>query len=761
MSLVFRNDVPNSRAGLNTTGITYRQNTTGVASRGTGAPAFDTYAYHDFPSVGQDFADLIFETTLGTIPADGTTVTFSGFMWQNTAVAGAAYLLAVYDYLLADGTTGTDSYLVENSLQHPTASTWTPMVGHFNPIDFYPSGNLVSISNVKIAVRYQFMSGLPAFQLRSTFMLAVLNPNPANPYGGNYFDGAFGDGPEVVYDWLGAAFASPSTITISDVAPLAPPSTAVATPQVPTPVAGVASRSYSPINLTGFSVIEDSTPVDPSDTTGGYGQFTLVVAEREDTRYLQDVPMNLSVVSQGETTGTVRGLSGVDGVATVTGDSRLAALNSVRTAQPVNGTVSSVFTYYLSLVEITTGIVIDTSIASTPVVFPGWSGNVWDQMRKMALSLGAEVSLVSNNVVLRPIRLRDAETYRDASRSWNLDSTQLARSVEVYYYQSAAISSSPVYPVGGWSKDVPIFTVGLAETQEFDIPLSASLSSISQPVAQDFVDRYYTSTSVYAVTDSDGLPYLAAQWTADGGSVTVVVNEDTKSITVTVKAPTTSTIAGPYSIAVAAGPSDRYSSLRLVGTGVGYTKELVTLATSVDTDRVTVEVGATVDNEFITTRDQAVHAGLWALKRWGAPRYTITVTSGGVNRLGDNGSYRYPTVAEFDVVYSGDLVSDFDTEWSGDTITDFNEYMVSLVSNAFENQAFGNIAGARVEYRDVIFRIRTATNTDSSITYTAEDDTTVADFDNRWDTMTVADFNSVWLGQPLSDFPKASLRSDR
>lgn len=756
MTTSFRNEVLNSRAAVDTQGISYAQNTTGSASRGTDAPLlYPTYAYHDFPAVGQDFADIIFDTAASIQPGQST-ISVAALVRQDAGSTGVSYLTVIYDYSLSDGSTGTDSRFA-SQIATPVSGAWTQLNGTFNPLDFYPSGNLVSVSNIRLGVRYQLMSGLPAFRLSASFALLVVNPSLSQTYDGNWFDGGITSTANYTPMWLGTPYYSPSLLTLNDIPPLVPAATPTITPDPVPPVVGVAPRSYSPINLTDFSVIEDSTPTDPSDTTGGYGQFTVGIGERDDTRYLHGVPISLSISSQGETTGIVRGMGGDGHSATVTADSRLALLNAIRTAQPVNGTLASVFTYYLSLVGVTTGIVVDTTIGSTAVVYPGWSGNVWDQIRKMATALGAEVALVSNNVVLRPVRLRDAETYRNDAPNWGLDSSQMARSIEVYWYDATPVTNSLIYPTGGWSPEVPILTVGAGETQTFDIPLSASLSSVSQPVAQDFVDRYYTASSVYAVTGNDGLPYLASQWLAEGGSVTATVNADTRSITVTVIGASGTQFA-PYSIAVASGPSDRYSSLRLVGTGIAYTRNLLTLDSSVDPDVVSVEVGATVDSEFITSLDQAMHAGLWGLKRWGSPRYTISVTSGGINRVGDNGSYRYPTVAEFDALYSGDLVSDFDTEWSGQQIEDFNAYMISLVSNEFANQAFGNVGGARVPFRDTIFRIRTATNGSRSITYSAEDDTTVGDFDSRWDGMTVADFDAEWLARPLSEFPMAALR---
>lgn len=733
----------------------------GAIALGSGVLAnLNSYALYNFSGGINDSASIYKDMSL-PVRLDGTTYTMGAVVWHNFSGPVSAYPIVHFTYTDSNGVTQNGSrWPGDSSIISPLSPlVWTRLSG---VIDFSTVEGAV-LSSVVITgfgvVVQTFPGNLPAGQLRVTALHIVENTIPSQPYGGDYFDGSFPDTATLDYSWLGTAQQSHSVMVQSDIAPIVPLSAPTITPDPPAPVPGVVPRKYSPINLSDYSVLEDSTPVDPSDTTGGVGQSTLSTSEIDDTRFLLDLPVELSVVSQGKTTGTVRGLSSSDGAATIVADSRLGLLNATRTAQPFVGTLSGAFTYYLSLVDITDGLVVDSTVASNPVVFPGWSGNVWDQMKKMALSQKCEVSLVSNNAVLRPFRLREAENYRDSAHAWNLDTSQLAQSVEIYYYQNTQITNALVYPVGGWNTEVPVFTVNAGETQTYDIPLDASLSSVQQPVVQDFVDRYYSSSSVYAVTGNDGLPYLAAQWTAEGGSVTVAVNEDTRSLTVTVVG-ASGTQYAPYSIAVASGPSDRYSSLRLVGSGVAYNKQLLTFYTSVDPDRVSVEVGATIDNEFITSADQAVELARWALKRWGAPKHTITVTTNGINRLGDNGSYAYPTVEMFNDLYAGQLVSNFNSTWSGMTVEEFNEFMVSLVSDEFANQAFGNIAGARVRFGDAYFRIRTATNSSTGITYTAEEDTVVGDFDEVWAGATVGDFNAYWLGKDVGEFNLSPLRRD-
>lgn len=503
-------------------------------------------------------------------------------------------------------------------------------------------------------------------------------------------------------------------------------------------------------DVTTFSVSEDSTPIDPSDSTGAVGQFTFGIDEDVNTKLLLEATVNLSDQSQGVTSGMVRGISSNNGDVTVTADSRLALLATKRQAQPFTGTLENAFLYYLGLVGITSGIVVDSTIASRAVIYRGWNEDVWTQLKKLCTAEQVEISLASDNVILRPLRGRVAETYRAGDRTWAMDTSQMARSVEIYYYQNQYRTSSLAYPEGGWNAEVPIFNVNAGETTTYDIPLTSSLSSITQPVPQLSVSPTYSASSVYAVSGVDGLPIPVAQWVDGGGSLTVAINEDTRSLTVTIVG-AKETQYSPYSIALSDG-ENKYSTLRLVGTGVFTNAIKLTGKTSVDPAKVSEEIGATVENEFIRTAQQAYEAMAWMKKRYAGPQYTLNVTGGGINRIGDSGSYAYPTIEEFDAHHVGDTIASFNTEYSGDTIAQFNDYWNGTVADDFANQAFGNVSGAREKFDNAWFRIRTATITPEGVSYTAEDDTTIGDFNAEWSGTTIADFNTRWAGLTMKDF---------
>ncbi|MET4703106.1 hypothetical protein [Frigoribacterium sp. UYMn621] len=515
-----------------------------------------------------------------------------------------------------------------------------------------------------------------------------------------------------------------------------------------------------------YAITEDSPSVDPSDSTGGVGQLSFSTPETRASKTLRSKVVTLQDGAQGTTQGTVTAASGDGVTARLTADSRMGALLVTRTASPFSGTLANAFTYYLGLVGITANIVVDATIASRAVTFPGWGGIAWDYMKQMAASQKVEMALVSNNIVLRPYRGRIAQTYRTATKSWALDATSLAQSVEVYYYQSAPQTNALAYPLGGWQPGVSIYTVKAGETKTYNLSLlpvaltgvGASLTSVQQPVCTAFVASNYSASSVYSVTGADGLPVTPAQWAALGGSLTVAINPDTTSVTITIigAADPTGKIT-PYKISMASGTSDDYSSLRLVGTGVFFNKQKVVLQTGLGPDVAPTPIGASVDNRFINTYAEALDLATWTAARYSSARQTLTVTGGGINRRGDTGSYRYATGADFNLLYPGMTAASYNTLWAGQTAAQNTAYWFARVSGDFDNQAFGNIAGSRILDDGQWYRVRSATLTQSGVSLTAERDTIGSDFALTYAAMTAAQFNAIWAGKTFGDFNVAPL----
>lgn len=510
-------------------------------------------------------------------------------------------------------------------------------------------------------------------------------------------------------------------------------------------------------NLSGYSVQEDATPTIGGDNSGGVGQIDFTVIEdagAEGTILLLNDTVELTDDSNGRTNGDVTSVQVNDGVASISAISRLGRLVATRTVQPFTGTLANAFTYYFSLAGITSGFTIDSTIASRSVSYVGFTGDVWDWLKQVCVAQQIEISLVSSNIVVRPIRGREAEVNKNSSVSWQVANGDIARAIRVWAYGSNRQTDALVYPSGGWNSDVPVYQVDAGEVLEVNIPVDVSIESLKQPYVVDSVDRYYTGPdSVYAVAGQDGLPIPSAQWTAWGGSITVSIGEDTRSIDVKIQGAIDPVGQyAPYRIAMSSGPSNYYSALRLVGTGVFYTKTSYDFSTGVPSDKTATEIGIEIDSPAINTIPEVYTVGIGAAQRWAGADQSISVSATVINRKGDKGTANYPTFAVFDADYAGQTFAQFDTTWTGKTFVDFNNFYYAKVADNFENQAFGNVAGARVKHRQAYYRIRSATTTEAGIQYSAERDTTFTDFDSVWTGKTLADFDTRFAGKTFADF---------
>lgn len=519
-------------------------------------------------------------------------------------------------------------------------------------------------------------------------------------------------------------------------------------------------------SASGLSVVEDATSIDVANPSGGFGQINFIMPQRFARTFsgsiknlakrLKGKSVSVAENSKGETVGVIRAATFANSRVSVSADARTSELVVRRKAQPHVGTVESALIYYFGLAGITGNYVIDAAIANKPVVLRGFDEEIYTFITKrFAPAYQFEISFVGNNIVARPFRGRVAENYRDSDISWSQDDGEVARKVEIHYYNNVAREDVLAYPEGGWNEDVQIYQVDAEEIVEMEVELESSLTSITPPVPVDFVDQF-DDRSVYSITANDNLPYKAAQWRDGGGRLEVSIGDDSKSLKIKIVGPSDKEHA-PYRIAMSSG-DESYSSLRIRGSGVFGKDEVLVIETGISQDRAPNEIGVTVENDAISTLEQAQDLAPWVLSRYLGYSDSITVKTTGINRKGDTGSYRYPTIADFNRENAGRTIAQFNAIWAGKSIADLNEYQRSLVADDFANQAYGNIAGARTLQADAWYRISSATTTESGHTYNAVADTTIADFNAIWRGRSIAELNTEWVGESIADFNVAPLR---
>lgn len=525
-------------------------------------------------------------------------------------------------------------------------------------------------------------------------------------------------------------------------------------------IEGLNGQDEKPYEALNFSVDEAATPLAAGDSTGQVGTFSFSIANPSlpgSTRavnsllrtigpsYLIGHSVRVFDSKKGFTLGKIDSadISKDGGTLSFSGLSRLGTLNVFGIqAQPFVGTLAQAFTYYLSLGGIATDLFVDDEIAARPVVFPGWSGELWYYLKQMAAAQDCDISLVSGIVLLRPIRKRVASSNRDISRTLSFKASTLAQSVEVYQYNNRSITNELVYPPGGWTSDVEVFNVNAGETSEYTMQLSASVSSIQTPVMQTDVPQNYNSSSVYTIVADDGLAVPPAAWTAYGGSLTVTINPDTTSLNLVlvgaVGLPTASgTTASNFSVALGSDfTGSRYSTLRIVGSGVAFNKEKKVVRTGVPASKTSTEVGVTIDNPFISTTNDLYRAGTRAAKNYSGAVPGLTGSVISINRRGDTGNATYPTYGfvenELKTVLGGSVTygqvqTYYLTTLSLTSYEAVRQYWFALVRNDDIDQVFGNVQGARIWDKKTSrwYRIRSAGLTPENIQVnTADDDLT-------------------------------------
>lgn len=504
----------------------------------------------------------------------------------------------------------------------------------------------------------------------------------------------------------------------------------------------VDGRNYEATN---FNVRESSTPLAAGDSSGSVGTIQFDIP-RPDPELVPDHPLNLFGVNylsgksvrlsdtrKGFTLGTITsvGYNQGGGSISVTANSRLGELNVFNVqAPPVIGTLYSAVQQYLALANVTTDFLVDPTIATQPVIFPGWGGELWYNLKRMAAAVKCDVSLVSGVILFRPLRARVAARGRDIDRQVSVGGGSLAQFVEVYQYNNRQITNELVYPPGGWSEDVTIINVNAGETVEEVLQLEASVSSITQPVMQTFVSRGHDTSSVYTVVGDDGLPIQPALWADRGGRLSVSINEDTTSLTVTITAPTgipnkAGEEIGVFGISLSSdSTTGRYSTLRIVGSGVAFSKEAKRVPTGITAQETATEVGVTIDNPFLSTYDEVASAGIWAARTYSGTAMTLSGSVTAINQLGNTGEVTLRDYNYFQGLHTGRTYAQVQTFYAGKTYAQIETEVNAGLDSDFENQVFGNVSGARVWDKTTArwYRIREGSLLPDRINFDSADD---------------------------------------
>lgn len=346
---------------------------------------------------------------------------------------------------------------------------------------------------------------------------------------------------------------------------------------------------------------------------------------------------------------------------------------------------------------------------SGTVTFPGWTGTLLDYVkhfcnaRQMEYVIGATSDIVS----FRPLRTTTI-TGHQSDTEFGVNDQTLAQTVEVirYNYTVPATELSNIEFTPAGEDDPQIISVNAGETSVTDLKINGWVASVNQPVAAMGVGpEARVDNGAYQILGSDGLPVTPGTWNDQGGSVVVSTTDDPTIIRISVTAPNAVYLSGvegdvrpsPYSIAVNYDDVTR-TSLHITGKGVLFKTQTLSVATGVEEGITYEKVGATVDNPFVSSLDDAWDIGVRAAQYYAGSNQSASFSIAdsqdidsvlGARVLGDaiqyrvnsvswsNGQYAVScsglvTIDDFDILWAGLTIADFDAAWVGKTISEFD-----------------------------------------------------------------------------------------
>lgn len=382
------------------------------------------------------------------------------------------------------------------------------------------------------------------------------------------------------------------------------------------------------MDVSDFKLREDSQPLNPADSGGSVGDYSVsakipelgeTIFSEYGSRYLLGKRSRLTT-RFGMAYGTITDVSDSDlSMLQVENQTELGSLNVYDvTAPPYTGSLGGLITEYFALIaESAPAFTIDPELGELPITAPSWTGEMWFHLKQLCMAYDMQLSFKPGGGVHFGKTPGAELSVLDVSgiKSSN-DSQRRARSVEVIKYTTDRRQKALLYPPGGWDDGVEVITVGPGETVTHTLDLEASVEDWEDPQYGSYVARDSAERSVFTLVDENGTTVPLARFKALGGAISFTLNPDRQSFTVKITAPPTflredgRTRITSYSLGSRFGDAGtQYSTLRIVGSGVHVTPETVRINTGLTVRETGTEVGATVDNIFITSWSQVRRIG--------------------------------------------------------------------------------------------------------------------------------------------------------
>lgn len=505
-----------------------------------------------------------------------------------------------------------------------------------------------------------------------------------------------------------------------------------------------------------YSINEDATPTSLHTLAGGVGGITFDAVEDpgpQGTILLRGESFRLNDPYAGRQVGVIDAMEVDNGIVKVEASGSLVRTVVTRRAPAYSGTVSGALTAWFALCNWNPTIRFEGSIGTSSVTLPAWEGEVWAQIKKLAVIRQFDISEINGIIVVRPLRSRwidFSEPITVRNRTYN---PPASHAVEVYYYNNSYQTNAKVYPLAGEALvEGRILQVEASETLTTNLPVNMWVNSVDQLTQVTSLAQSANPTgSTFAVVDKDGRAVTPSDWQNAGGSATVKKGADGKSIDITIRGMSTSS-RGPFRIA--SSSQDRtfqYPALYIIATGVAFTKKMISSYTGAGAALASVDEITVIDDPMVSSVTDAGRVLDAALTRLAGHGQTLSVSAMRVNRRGESGFYTSASFSQYNAEYPTETFTEMNAIWGTSTFKQFNAEQIEEGSEEFMNQAYGSMGGARVRYRDTIYRVTTARGGPGGFSWDADFDTTFDDFNPIWPDETFSDFNSEWADRTFME----------
>lgn len=407
-----------------------------------------------------------------------------------------------------------------------------------------------------------------------------------------------------------------------------------------------------------YSVTEHGTPTFAGDSSGGVGSVRIdipsqargVDGKRVNPNTYKGKTFSIEDSEYGSVYGTVVGISESGGVTTLDCLPRLTRLNIYNvSAKPFGGTLAGAFNYYLDIAKVPTNERrISSDANNQDVHLPGWNGELWLHLKQLAAAFNYDIQTAGKQIIIEPQRRRVMETigWVDKQSAWN--PVTKATAVEVYQYNSKWYSDYPFYPVSASDSNVVNLKAGEQTITQIDLRGSVEVFRVKNssgqnvystsiaPVYDENLTATMTTESRFCITYGKGTRVTKERWLRGGGRLTVKINPDTFTATVTGVGPVgvldgNGNAVDTFNVAIVQS-GITYDGLRLRGRGVRVVKSKRRFNTGITASEAETEVGITVDNIFLNSWNQVANAGVDAATFSAGGRWSSSATLNGAIR---------------------------------------------------------------------------------------------------------------------------------